>query len=78
MPRVARLLVQDENSIYHIISRSALDNYPIGDYEKDYLVQIIQQYSRLFFVDVLDTVSWVRISYVELYIKNVMCSNSLC
>ncbi len=26
MPRVARLLVQDENSIYHIISRSALDN----------------------------------------------------
>ncbi len=53
MPRVARLLVQDENSIYHIISRSALDNYPIGDYEKDYLVQIIQQFSRLFFVDVL-------------------------
>ena len=34
------------------MTRTALPGYPLGDYEKDYLVQLIQQYSRLFFTEI--------------------------
>ena len=37
MARIPRLLVKSEDTIYHIISRTALLGYVFGDSEKDYL-----------------------------------------
>ena len=36
MARIPRLLVKGEDTIYHVISRTALPGYVLGDSEKDY------------------------------------------
>ncbi len=53
MPRKARMIVDGEPAVYHIISRSALDGYVLGDVEKDYLLQLISHLSKVFFAEVL-------------------------
>ena len=53
MPRIARMIVQGEKSVYHIMSRTTLDGYPFGAAEKDEFVGIIQKFSKLYFVEVL-------------------------
>ncbi len=35
MPRIARMIIKGEPAVYHVISRTALDGYVIGDVEKD-------------------------------------------
>ena len=52
MARIPRLLVKGEDTIYHIISRTALPGFVLGDAEKDYLLGLIKNLSDLFFVDV--------------------------
>ena len=52
MPRISRLLVKKEDAIYHIISRTALLGFVLGDGEKDYLLNLIKDLSSVFFVDV--------------------------
>ena len=52
MPRISRLLVKEENAIYHIISRTALPGFVFGDVEKDYLLNLIKRLSAVFFVDI--------------------------
>ena len=52
MARIPRLLVKGEETIYHIISRTALPGYVLGDVEKEYLLSLIKDLSRIFFVDV--------------------------
>ena len=53
MPRIARMVVKGEPAIYHIISRTALDGYVIGDVEKDYLLDLIKQKSAVYFAEVV-------------------------
>ena len=53
MPRIARFLKEDEKAVYHVISRTALDGLPFKDTDKEYLVELIKKWSRIFFVDVL-------------------------
>lgn len=53
MPRIARLTDRDQPTIYHLISRTALDGYPMGEMEKEYLVSLFKKYSGLYFTDVL-------------------------
>ena len=53
MPRIPRLLNPFDPTIYHVMSRTALDGFPLGDVEKDYLLKVIQKTSQLYFVDVL-------------------------
>ena len=53
MPRIARFLKEDEPAVYHVISRTALDGLPFKDTDKEYLVELIKKWSRIFFVDVL-------------------------
>ncbi len=31
MPRIARLLIDSESTLYHVMSRAALDGFPMGD-----------------------------------------------
>ena len=52
MPRIARMLNGGEQTVYHVISRTALDGYPFGDIEKDELVKIFKKFSTIYFVDI--------------------------
>lgn len=52
MARIPRLLNPYEPTFYHVMSRTALDGFPLGDVEKDYLLEVIQRCSQLYFVDV--------------------------
>ena len=33
MPRTTRLIIKDETAVYHVMSRTALDGFPLGDVE---------------------------------------------
>ena len=37
MPRTTRLIIKDETAVYHVMSRTALDGFPLGDVEKDFM-----------------------------------------
>jgi REP element-mobilizing transposase RayT len=47
------MIVPDQETVYHVISRSVLDGYPFGDEEKDELVKILIKFSKLYFTEVL-------------------------
>ena len=53
MPRIARMIVPDQKTVYHVMSRTALDGYPFNDIEKDKLVDIIKRLSKIYFADIL-------------------------
>ena len=53
MPRIARFIRTDIPTVYHVISRTALDGFPLGDIEKDYLLSLIKYLSKFYFADVL-------------------------
>ena len=53
MPRIGRIIVKGEQAIYHVMSRSALDGYPLGDVEKETLVNLIKKKSQLYFTDII-------------------------
>jgi hypothetical protein len=41
------MVVPDEPTVYHVLSRSALDGFPFGDVEKDYLLKGLVRKVRL-------------------------------
>jgi len=53
MPRIARLVVKGEPAVYHVVSRTALDGFVLGDMEKEYLVYHIRRLSSVYFTEVL-------------------------
>jgi putative transposase len=53
MPRTTRLLINDETAVYHVMSRTALDGFPLGDVEKDFMLNLIRRYSELYLVEIL-------------------------
>ena len=53
MARIPRILNSGEPTVYHLMSRTALDGFPLGDVEKDYFVQLVRKFSRIYFVEVL-------------------------
>ncbi len=53
MPRTQRLIIKDETAVYHVMSRTALDGFPLGDVEKDFMLDLIRRYSELYFVEIL-------------------------
>jgi REP element-mobilizing transposase RayT len=53
MPRASRLLVDDQPAVYHVMSRTALDGFPLGDVEKDRLVDLIRHFSSIYFAEIL-------------------------
>ena len=42
MPRSTRLLIPDQPTVYHVMSRSALAGLPLGDVEKQYLTRLMK------------------------------------
>ena len=53
MPRTQRLVINDETAVYHVMSRSALDGFALGDVEKNFMLDLIRRYSALYFVEIL-------------------------
>jgi len=53
MPRTSRMIITNEKAIYHVMSRTALDGFPLKDVEKDFLLDLIRRLSKLYFVDIL-------------------------
>jgi REP element-mobilizing transposase RayT len=53
MPRTQRLIINDESTVYHVMSRTALDGFPLGDIEKDFMLDLIRRYAALYFVEIL-------------------------
>jgi hypothetical protein len=46
MPRTSRLIISDEKSIYHVMSRTAVDGFPLKDVEKDFMLDLIKRFSN--------------------------------
>ena len=53
MSRIPRFLKSDTPTVYHVISRTALDGYPLSDIGKDILLGLIKKFSSFYVVDVL-------------------------
>ena len=53
MARIPRMLITGEPTVYHVISRTALDGFVLGDVEKDYLLKLIKHLSSVYFAEVL-------------------------
>jgi putative transposase len=53
MARIPRLTIDGEPAVYHVISRTALDGFVLGDVEKEYLLSLIQRLSAVYFTEVL-------------------------
>ncbi|GAB6059215.1 transposase [Desulfonatronum parangueonense] len=53
MGRIARFVRNDRSTIYHIMSRTALEGFPLQDIEKDHLMTIVARLSKFYFVDLL-------------------------
>jgi len=47
------MIVSDETVVYHVMSRTAIDGFPIGDVEKDFLLGLIKQFSKLYFTEII-------------------------
>ncbi|WP_027183267.1 transposase [Desulfovibrio inopinatus] len=53
MPRLARLVCDDQPTVYHVMSRTALDGFPLGNAEKEFLLQCITRFAAVYFAEVL-------------------------
>ncbi len=53
MPRIARIKVKGEETVYHIMSRTALDGFVMGDVEKDFLLKLLKRLSGLYFAEII-------------------------
>ena len=53
MPRTPRLIISGEAGVYHVMSRTALDGFPLNDVEKDFMLDLIRQYSALYLTEIL-------------------------
>ena len=40
MPRIARMKMKGDPAVYHVISRTALEGFVLGDVEKDFLWEV--------------------------------------
>jgi putative transposase len=53
MPRTSRLIVSYETAVYRVMSRTALDGFPLGDIEKDFMLDLIRRYAELNLAEIL-------------------------
>ena len=53
MPRISRMIIPEQKTVYHVMSRTALDGLPFGDIENDELLKIIKRLSVVYFTEIL-------------------------
>ncbi len=47
MPRTSRMIIADEKAVYHVMSRTAQDGFPLKDVEKEFMLDLIKKFSSL-------------------------------
>jgi REP element-mobilizing transposase RayT len=47
------MIIDDEKAVYHVMSRTALDGFPLKDIEKDSMLELIKKFSLLYFTEIL-------------------------
>jgi REP element-mobilizing transposase RayT len=47
------MIVKGEPAVYHLMSRTALDGFVLGDVEKEYLLKLIKRLSSIYFTEIL-------------------------
>jgi REP element-mobilizing transposase RayT len=47
------MIIDGEKAVYHVMSRTALDGFPIKDVEKDFLLVLFRKFSSLYFTEIL-------------------------
>ena len=47
------MIISDEKAVYHVMSRTALDGFPLKDVEKDFMLDLIKRFSALYFTEIL-------------------------
>ena len=47
------MIISDEKAAYHVMSRTALDGFPMKDVEKDFMLDLIKRFSALYFTEIL-------------------------
>jgi putative transposase len=47
------LIINDESTVYHVMSRTAVDGFPLGDVEKDFMLDLVRRYAALYLVEIL-------------------------
>ena len=53
MPRISRMIISDEQAVYHVMSRTALPGYPLEAVENDFLLGLIKRFSKLYFTEIM-------------------------
>jgi putative transposase len=53
MPRIARMVVEGEQAVYHVMSRTALDGFPFKGVEKDYFFKVVKRLSKVYFAEIM-------------------------
>ena len=44
------MIIDGEKAVYHVMSRTALDGFPLKDVEKDFMLELIKRFSALYFI----------------------------
>ncbi len=52
MPRMQRMQIVDEPTVYHVINRTALPGLPMGEEEKAFLLQMLQRLVNKYFIEI--------------------------
>jgi REP element-mobilizing transposase RayT len=47
------MVINNETTVYHVMSRTALDGFPMDDIEKDFMLDLIRRYCSLYLVEIL-------------------------
>jgi putative transposase len=47
------MLVSDEKAVYHVMSSTALDGFPLADVEKEFMLGLIKRFAALYFTEIL-------------------------
>jgi len=47
------MVIEDAATVYHVMSRTALDGFPLKDIEKDFMLDLIKRFSALYFTEIL-------------------------
>jgi REP element-mobilizing transposase RayT len=47
------MVIAEETTVYHVMSRTALDGFPLGDIEMDFMLDLIRRFSSLYLVEIL-------------------------
>jgi len=81
MARIPRIMIVGEPTAYHVIPRTALDGFPIGDVEKDFNLTRTRRflYRTRYFTDsgIIGTKDFVRVTYNRIQEKYQVLASRL-